>query len=626
MHGKVSETSSSGAGTSTIRPRNRRLVSTNTELTSGDRQGISESSDISRDASPIPSRHPSRIASGSRLGTSRSGTPIGGLVTSGGENGSMTPTSVFGKGLWDGGWVGSWTALQGLASSVLGGDINGNDKVGGKNTETPKRRERGPSNVKKPPTTWGPSGSLPRKIDDSIGVGSTAAREAALKARRTASVLQSHERVNGGLDVNGRYKRRTSIDESSHQVHDEDVMVYVHRVQPSDTMAGVILKYNCQPVVFRKANGLWPNDIIQIRKVVLLPVDACAVKGRPCDPPSENSQGVDLLAPTPGSEHLSQLSTYSDGSSWGTSQNHFQDSNPSPFDTISINQPKVDGERPWSHVRWVLIDSSPLSQPVEIARASRSSLGYFPPRRRKSHATTSSISTPKVSLDCPSLPNKPTDSLPSSPGHRTSSLGSKLASGSYFPASASNSSSRRDSSDMGGRANWMRGPGGVGTFAKNVHKPGPAQDGLNSLTAKYLPGLSTETLPSTFVSGGATASLGFEDETSGLEEQTYLNRAATPSGQGSGFEHAAAAIENWVRKLAVKGPGTPKRGTGPSSSPAEGDLIELLIGPGSDDGRGLEPTPTLNVPSNTGGNAREDPMLSMRNRTSQSSIKGKKTD
>jgi hypothetical protein len=33
--------------------------------------------------------------------------------------------------------------------------------------------------------------------------------------------------------------------------------------------------------VFRKANGFWPNDNIQSRNTVLLPVDACSVKGRP---------------------------------------------------------------------------------------------------------------------------------------------------------------------------------------------------------------------------------------------------------------------------------------------------------------------------------------------------------
>jgi hypothetical protein len=69
---------------------------------------------------------------------------------------------------------------------------------------------------------------------------------------------------------------------------------------------------------------------------------------------------------------------------------------------------------------------------------------------------------------------------------------------------------------------------------------------------------------------------------------------ATPNGGqgiGVGLENAAAAIEGWVRRLAIKAvaPGTPKLGMGMGAKaapePGAGDLIELLNGTGSDDGR-----------------------------------------
>jgi hypothetical protein len=145
----------------------------------------------------------------------------------------------------------------------------------------------------------------------------------------------------------------------------------------------------------------------------------------------------------------------------------------------------------------------------------------------------------------------------------------------------------------------MRGPGGVGTFSKNVRKPGPAQDGLNSWAKRHIPGLAIDSLPSVSLVGGESAHFGFNDEMIGVEEgpmRALRSGTATPSGagQGLGLENAAAAIEGWVRRLAAIRPGTPRLGSSAESS----DLIELLDGAGSDDGRGFELNPgTLRVPT-----------------------------
>ncbi|RMZ80168.1 hypothetical protein DV737_g3086, partial [Chaetothyriales sp. CBS 132003] len=78
-------------------------------------------------------------------------------------------------------------------------------------------------------------------------------------------------------DARGNYKRRDSMsqapvcDDSDGQAQ---ALVYRHRIRRDDTLAGVMLKYGCQPDVFRRVNRLWPNDSIQTRRQVLLPVDA----------------------------------------------------------------------------------------------------------------------------------------------------------------------------------------------------------------------------------------------------------------------------------------------------------------------------------------------------------------
>ena len=618
--------------TSELRPRNRRLISTELTSTGPSAKGSSEN----RAVSPIPSRHPSRIVDSQRI-TGSTTQPVGGLARSGQDaaSGARSPTAGFGKGIWDSSWTSSWTALQGLASSMLGADVigsnNDTDAAGTerKGVAAGKKHTRGSSAAKKAPSTWGPSGTS-RERGESIGVGSLADRDLAVRAMKMASVLESHEGANGGLDVNGNYKRRTSLDRPgtpSQNVEDADALVYLHHVQPSDTLAGIVLKYNCQPAVFRKANGLYPNDLIQAREVVFLPVDACAIRGRPCNPPSD-SKPIDLLAPTPESEDApsnSRTSTY--GGTWGQTRQRKGNEISSLFDVHNTADMKPDGgegggEKPWLHVSWVLLDSSPSAKPVEIARLPRKTLGYFPPRRRKSHTNSSSISTPRDSFDVLNVPRSSqerNDSAMSTPPHQRSNVGSPSRDGSYFPAPTSNILSRENSANKPFLPpKWLRGPGGIGTF--DVRSPGPAQDSLNSWAARHAPILGIGNLPSSSVVGGDAISYGFNDDLTSIAEMPRTHPTAAGSGSitprgggqgsGMGLEHAAAAIESWVRRLASKAaPGTPKLGLGSNNvAPVlgEGDLIELLDGAGSDDGRGFEPFGTLSSTSAMGGSSGRD--------------------
>lgn len=577
----------------------------------------------SRGVSPIPARWPSRGVSAEVNGASSgngNSRPVGGLLASGWSSPVGVGSGGFTNG-WESGWMSSWSTLQGLASSVLGGtgdDTSGATDRGGslgrKGKGKVKEKPRSSSRTKIP-DTWGPETHLKKKPDLGIGMGGDDERDAKLRAKKLAGVLEGRDMSSKTWDTNGNFKRRTSSDDQrpGSSQEDDQALVYIHKVQPNDTLQGVVLRYSCKPDVFRKANRFWPNDSIQTRKQVILPIDACTVKGRPCDPPNGDSTqyGVDLLAPTPLEEdpHFSSLS------------------NPEP----SAERPE-DSENPWVHVRWVLIDSSPNSKPVEIARMPRKTLGYFPPRRRKSQTTLSTVSTPRGSTDLSQSSN------PGTPSRRESSLSSRpnpasTAIGSYFPppTSAPSTRPRRESvGEAADRLGWMRGPGGVGTLGPKIRKPGPANDGLNSWARKHVPGLAIDGLHSTSVLGAESAHFGFtdreRDELGTIAETPSGLGAVTPvgsAGTGLGLENAAAAIEGWVRRLAVnKGPGTPKGGGRVESQ----DLIELLDGAGSDDGRGFELSPgRVRTGTPVGGTGREDLDAVVRGRAS-AWTKGGKSD
>ena len=485
--------SDAAAISSSMRPRIRKPISTSTEqelvsTSAGSGAGIgagatgAPNGNGSRARSPIPSKHPSRSTS-STTRASNNGRSAAGLLAKD-NKGQRGPSPVGFGGLWDGGgWTSSWSALQGLASSVLGVEGEGEGRTGGSLRRTSKKDT--PARL---PDSWGPAG-LPQKRSPAIGTGSLAERGAAVRAMKMKGVLEGRdEDLNVQKDTNGNYKRRTSVEEprpGEQQDGCEDALVYVHHVEPQDTLAGVILRYNCQPSVFRTANRFWPNDSIQTRKVVVVPVDACTIKGRPCEPPSSDSsnQGVDLLASTPDMEDPPPVTN---GFTWPRTSST----------KIGTSAERLESEdEPWQHVRWVLIDSSPSAKPVEIASMSRKALGYFPPRRRKSQATLSSVSTPRTSSDLPRFsqtPNDPTGSPSSPASRRTSTLGrrpSQPTNGGYFPPPITSSTrTRRESvGEAAGRLGWMRGPGGVGTFGKNVRMPGPANDGLNSWAKKHIP-------------------------------------------------------------------------------------------------------------------------------------------
>lgn len=415
------------------------------------------------------------------------------------------------------------------------------------------------------PSAWGPeppSSKQKPRLED-VAAGSMAEREAALKARRTASVLESHEGVNGGLDVAGKFKRRSSDEDlrgssAAQSQEPEEYLAYIHHVQPSDTYAGIVLKYRCREDAFRKANGLWSRDNIQIRSFLVIPVDACEIKGRTCGPPSYYTQDVDLLASTPGKGGDSK----DVGDFFNTSSNG----------KVAEQPRAMEDAHPWTHVRWVALES--FKTPVEIARVSRRNTGYFPPRRKKSVHTTTTLSTPRGSMDMPGVSLAESIESPSSTSsRRLSGLSNRpQGAGHVYSASVPSSSAARSRDGSVGqeeyRPAWMRRPGGVGSLGRTVRAPGPEKDYFNVFARKHFPGIGIDSLPSMSVMGSETARFGFDPEANGIVESPFEGgrdaasaaaAAAAAGHNGTGLEQAAATVEMWLRGAFAK------RSSGPMS-------------------------------------------------------------
>lgn len=413
-----------------------------------------------------------------------------------------------------------------------------------------------------PPKQWGPAGAGSR-----VGTGTLEERDAMVRAMKRKDLLTANEHL--VPDSVGRIKRRNSDERMSASAppsenEDRDALVYVHQVRSQDTLAGLSIKYNCQQAVLRKSNRMWPNDSVQTKKTVVLPVDACGVKGRPVQGP-DSLPDVDLLMGEFGdSSNCDTPTAATNGipNGWNTSKQKDTETN-------SVLSSTTDSEQPWKHDSWVLLPND--KQPTQIGRMPRKALGFFPPARRKS-LTYSDISTPRASVDLPrsSTSTNPITSSPSQPARPRAS--------SNLSTVSSHSRQRSTSEKVWG----LHGPGGVGTLGRNVRSPGPAQDGLNKNFAQYLPSVApppgqeyfTPWAPSLLDAGAGTSS------------QYGGPGAITPiSGTGMDLQEIGGAIEGWVRKVGTQAqkiltePGTPgqgKRSAVPVIGAVGGDLGDLI--------------------------------------------------
>ena len=517
-------------------------------------------------------------------------------------------------------WGNSWTTIQGLASNVLGAN-DPSDRYAQQ-----RRREGGSGNARRPLAkatlrSWAAAAqSFPSSnwsaadtgAESRIGVGSREERDALVRARKRQDLLTggglSGDDMAGYQNAAGVYKRRMSDDRgdgaftsSSSSVpppesEERDALVYLHHVQVNDTFAGISIKYNCPAVIVRKVNRMWPNDSVQIRKTMMIPVDACTVKGKKVPDPisggengvkkrfMEDDEGIDEdMNDMMNNKITIPSDTISTTAATTTATNFIKRMDNSAMHTLDMNDlhrptssdvssQASNSDPPWKHDSWVLLSNS--STPTQIVRLPRRALGFFPPARRKSvtFSDTSAI-TPRASFDIQNLSFSP--STPPTSNHvlaSTTATGSATSNADYFaPASAatlfpsnrdrshSNTSSSASAAALAAAASplrsvaanpshpssyALRGPGGVGTLGRSVRTPGPAQDGLNKLFGPHLPNLAPP-------SNSHSVPWITEEEA----DPNGLNAAAVSSMYGSspGFdlENVGGAIEGWMRRMAT---------------------------------------------------------------------------
>ncbi|MCJ1479809.1 hypothetical protein MMC13_008495 [Lambiella insularis] len=522
----------------TLRPRNRRLISIDDDfetlesISSPPRSNAYESATSSffssRAASPLPSTHPSRSASNTRSAETLQ------LNNRSPPSFALRESPASPAGSIAGFWGSSWSSIQGIASTLLGNEVQVSPKD--------KPFSARPLRKKKPPEAthsrkltatssaeWGPSVN----VESHVAYGSQEDRLAQVQAKKREALLSS----NGHMlhDSTRNHKRRISEDRECLSAppsaeHDRDALVYLHHVQPNDTLAGVSIRYNCPITVLRKANRLWTNDSIQIRDTIYLPVDSCGVKGRKVPEPAAN---LNLMGDGPGSNDDSAAATTPTAARpWFDPLPNHQ----SPLTSSLATSPSATttnsnpDDPPWKHDSWVIIDSSPIA--IEIARLPRRTLGFFPPSRRKS-VGYSDTATPSISFELSCPPETGPSSIRNNSPRRYSSP---------------RRSNKSRSSSISAFASTLTGPGGVGTLGKDIRSPGPAQDKLNQLFAPHLPNVAPRT---SFDSVHSTSS--------------------------TGIENVGGAIEGWMRKMATKAASavqTPPLG----GRRGEGDLIELVEG------------------------------------------------
>ncbi|KAJ1333347.1 hypothetical protein MN608_03337 [Microdochium nivale] len=587
-----------------MRPRNRRGQSSL-------QASVTASASTSATAALTPGQTPSASRRASPMAP-RLGSPQAG------SSGRASPSNGFSRGLLDGTWAPNWASVQDFATSLMaGGDTaytSDPPRPSSRGSGKPKSKSMwkglsrvGTGSTAAVPGSWGPAppASKTRATPDDIAAGSLREREAHFMARKKASVLQSHEGVNGGLDISGNYKRRNSDEtpataQMSEPTEEEQHLVYLHHVQPTDTYAGIVLRYRCQEHAFRRTNGIWSQTNVQVRKHLLIPVDACEVKGRPCEAPSYYSQHVDLLAatPQPSTDRLGLTPKPQDAV-----HDDFFSSRAREMDQSQQQDEQDKPAEPWTHVRWVRLDSVPA--PVEIVRVSRKATGYFPPRRKRSVNTASTFSTPRQSLELSRVLTNASETPVESPGRNSTRRQSSLVGARPALASLGSSPAVRGRGSSMSEADrtpaWMRKPGGVGSMSRTVHAPGPAGDSLNTWVNKRLPGFNIDSLPSMSVMGSESARFGFVKSgnagaSTGIAESPWeegRDAAANSASRngGMGLENAAASIETWLRGAWQKRPaGTPRSGSyqrGPGDGGGgqeDSDLIEMTD-TNSDDGR-----------------------------------------
>lgn len=435
-------------------------------------------------------------------------------------------------------WKSSFSSLSALASAALGSDTTAMDKRS-KNIARPiptkgkhlrsSSRPRSTSR-RNQPSEWGPKGFA---SDGSPALRLSSDNYKTPQERKREVLLAQSVSMNGDsiLDSKGNFKRRGSDDfsgstspldamrsrQSSQMDLGSDALVYIHNVQPTDTLTGVSIRYGCDMAVLRRSNGLWPSDRIQMREVVLLPIDACTLKGT----------RVEQL----GNEGELEDESPSNKARRENSNTGIQSVGMEP--DMEINSQRGQSSEPtWKHEYYIKADG--FKSPIEVGRVPRQSLGFFPRARRKAPSTRPSEDQARPVT---TSHHKRYDTLDyaveecSSPSRTSISSSSKTSPQESLGSENSFSNSLiRKGRHRRGSTLFLSGPGGVGTLeSKGAAIPGPAEDQLNKFVKSHFPGLANPP-----------------------DEDPTQAHPAPASQPGLALEDVGSKIESWVKKMATR--------------------------------------------------------------------------
>ena len=239
------------SSTSTLRPRNARLISY-LEDQSEPAVAATTTSAASSKASSLFASHSDSPSQGLGRVRSLNKSQNTNEITSHHRSTSLSEPS---GDIWS-----SWSSI---ASSFLGSDTHSTHKGKNKPPSRPPKWMKQDRAYHSHPLSphWGPKTGPPTMVS------SPDDRQALVQAKKREAMLSSSTGVKP--DATGHHKRRDSDAHLVYNESEEEVLVYKHQVKNDETLPGVILRYGCQQDVFRKANGLWYNNSFQMRKHVL---------------------------------------------------------------------------------------------------------------------------------------------------------------------------------------------------------------------------------------------------------------------------------------------------------------------------------------------------------------------
>ncbi|KAG8752646.1 hypothetical protein FRC14_006883, partial [Serendipita sp. 396] len=179
---------------------------------------------------------------------------------------------------------------------------------------------------------------------------------------------------------------------SPERVEEAEAEVFEHKVLPTDSLAGVALKYGITVAQLRKCNKMWASDTIHLRKVLYIPISAVNISQK-----SDSRELIDLT-------------------SSGDAYSAARDSGRSSLMTQSISSA---GTRtpPRSSSGYLSVHSSPTKSQIGTASSPSASVSSLTPSNTTSSPSSSTKRVPISELSYFPPPTMPSTTIFTSNPH-----------------------------------------------------------------------------------------------------------------------------------------------------------------------------------------------------------------